>query len=271
MFTKQQYYFFVGLIATLGALLISHLMPLVCALLVVFFSIILHFYQYFLLKNKPAFFYLLWFAAIVLGIGIGLYRPAGFNYPLIFSVSQLHEGGLPMDLYLNIGKALAGYCIIFFLFSSARRNPGYITSIPRQLLLVMVLALLVLGVAVVLLNLQVHIKELNYILAFGVVNLFATCVAEEAFMRLLLQEQLKTFFARKIVNKFLQECLPLLMATIIFVLTHMVHGFEAVLVFALAGFTYGLIYTLTRNFFAAIAVHFLVNIIHFSFLTYPLA
>ncbi|RYZ99332.1 MAG: CPBP family intramembrane metalloprotease, partial [Moraxellaceae bacterium] len=56
-----------------------------------------------------------------------------------------------------------------------------------------------------------------------------------------------------------------------FVLTHGVQGAEPTLVFALAGFVYGLIYTLTKSIAAAIAVHFFVNILHFSFFTYPLA
>src|SRR6478609_1299474 len=105
MLTKQQNYFFGGLVAVLGALLALHFIPAVVALLVIVFSATLLLYQYFLQQNKPAIFYFFWFLAIVLGIGIGLYRPAGFSYPLIFSVSQLHEGGLPMDLYLNLGKA----------------------------------------------------------------------------------------------------------------------------------------------------------------------
>jgi membrane protease YdiL (CAAX protease family) len=271
MLTKKNNYFFILLAAVLGALLALHFIPPVVALLIVVFSVMLLLYRYYLQKNKPALFYLLWFVAIILGVGIGLYRPAGFNYPLIFSVSQLYEGGLPMDLYLNLGKALAGYCIIFFLFSSARQSIGYITSLPKQISLVVVSTLLILGVAIVLLNLQVHVKAVNYILMFGAVNLLVTCVAEEAFMRWLLQTQLQIFFARKISNRILQEGLALLITTIIFVLTHMVHGLEAVMVFTLAGFVYGFVYTLTKNLLAAIAVHFLVNIIHFSLLTYPIS
>ena len=73
--------------------------------------------------------YLTWLLAIVLGIGVGLYRPAGFNYPLVFSVSQLHEGGSPFSLYINIAKLLAGYITVYLLIScSAQAKPLFKTA-----------------------------------------------------------------------------------------------------------------------------------------------
>ncbi len=269
MLTKQQNYFFILLTIFLGSLLVLNFIPPMAALLVMAFSVVIFLYQYFLQKNKPLGLYLYWFAAIVLGVAAGLYRPAGFNYPLVFSVNQLYEGGLPFDLHLNTAKTLAGYCIIFFFLSTNRHNIGYINSRTQQLLLVVILSVLVLATAYVLLNLHIHIKTLQYIIVFGAVNLLATCVSEEAFMRWLLQTQMQVFFARRIKQKFWQEFLPLMITTVIFVAAHLAHTLDAIIIFTLAGFVYGLAYTLTKNLLASISVHFLVNIIHFSTLTYP--
>ncbi len=268
MLTKQQNYFFILLVIFLGSLFVLNFIPPINALFVMVFSVVLFLYQYFLQKNKPLGFYFYWFAAIVLGLAIGLYRPAGFNYPLVLSVNQLYAGGLPFDLFLNTAKTLTGYCIIILL-SSNRHNIGYINSRSQQLLLVAILSVLVLTTAYTLLDLQIHIKTLQYILTFGVVNLLATCVSEEAFMRWLLQAQIQGFFARRIKHKFWQEFLSLVITTVIFVAIHFAHNPDTIIVFALAGFAYGLVYTLTKSLLAAIAVHFIVNIIHFSLLTYP--
>ena len=132
------------------------------------------------------------------------------------------------------------------------------------------LALFTLIVAYKILGLAFHVKPFKYIVLFGLVNLIITCLAEEAFMRLLLQEQIQKFISGAVTHKLWQEFIPLITTTFIFVLTHSVQGFNAVLAFAVAGFSYGLVYSLTKNLWACVAVHFAVNIIHFSFLTYPL-
>lgn len=215
--------------------------------------------------------YLTWLLAIALGIGVGLYRPAGFNYPLVFSVSQLHEGGSPFSLYINIAKLLAGYITVYLLISSGVKVKPYIQNRPQQFALAVGLGLFVVLIAYFALGLGFYLKPLAYITLFALVNLLVTCVAEEAFMRLLLQAQLHKFLSGKLASTFQLEAVPLLITTGIFVLMHFSANVTVLGVFALAGFCYGLVYSLTKNFWACVAVHFTVNIVHFSLLTYPLA
>ncbi|RZA09086.1 MAG: CPBP family intramembrane metalloprotease [Moraxellaceae bacterium] len=269
MLAKPNLYFFALILVLLAALSSAQLLPWSTALLVAAFALVLITYRYCSSAHKPFGKYIAWILAVALGIGVGLYRPAGFNYPLVFSLNQLHEGGLPFSLYINIGKLLAGYITVYFLLSFG--SQAYIQSRAQQFLLAFGLGLFVVFVAYVCLDLAFHLKPLKYIVLFGLVNLLVTCVAEEAFMRLLLQTQLQKFLSGKLASGFWLEAIPLFIATGIFVLTHFSASVNVLLVFALAGFCYGLVYSLTKNLWACVAVHFTVNIVHFSLLTYPLA
>lgn len=271
MLVKSTTYFFIAIIALLVVLGVVHFIPPAVAVLVLFFAFILWLYKYYLQANKPIGLYLTWAIAIVLGVIVGLYRPAGFSYPLVFKVSSLYEGGLPFGLYVNIAKLLVAYLIVYFLISLRPASDIFIRTQSRQYALAIGLGGLIVLIASAVLNLQFHLKPLNYVVMFGLVNLFVTCVAEEAFMRLLLQAQLQRFMSGKVKSVLWLEAVPLLIATLIFVAVHLPSSVSAILVFGLAGLVYGLVYSLTKNLWACVLVHFTVNIVHFSLLTYPLA
>lgn len=269
MLTKSNLYFFAPTLVLLAVLTATHLLPLVTALLVAAFTLAVIVYRYCSAAHKPFGMFLSWLLAILLGVGVGLYRPAGFNYPLIFSLNQLHEGGLPFSLYINVAKLLAGYITVYFLLSKASK--AYIQSPIQQFSLAVGLGLGVVCIAYFALDLAFYLKPLQYIALFGLVNLLVTCVAEEAFMRLLLQAQLCKFLSSKLLRGFWLEAIVLFITTSLFVVMHFSANLNVLLIFALAGFCYGLVYSLTKNLWACVAVHFTVNILHFSLLTYPLA
>ena len=271
MTIKNCEYFLIALGLILAVAVSEKLIPFVTAMLVAIFAAALWLYDYFTKRNNQIGFYVSWSCAIVLGILVGIYRPHNFNYPMVFSVERFYDGGLPLSLYINVAKFFAGIIILYFLLSSKAIAPVYIQSRLKQFAFALLLAILVLSLAYRVLDLQFHAKELKYIILFGFANLIVTCLAEEAFMRLLLQAQIQKFISSIVKQRFLQELIPLIVTTFIFLLTHFVHGFNFILVFTVAGFGYGLVYSLTKNVWACIAVHFAVNIIHFSFLTYPIA
>lgn len=211
-----------------------------------------------------------WLLAVISGLAVGLYRPDGFNYPLIFSTEQLHEGGLPFALYVNIGKGLAGWLALLLLLPLVDRRNAVVQGALSTVGLVLILTAIILITAVVLLDLALFTKPVGYLLPFGLVNLLITCVAEEAFMRLLFQLSLALAFTRLIPRQWPPQIIALLLTTGLFILTHSVASVELMVVFGLAGFCYGLVFLLTRNIYACIALHFLVNFMHFAFLTYPL-
>ncbi|WP_370977881.1 lysostaphin resistance A-like protein [Agaribacterium sp. ZY112] len=212
----------------------------------------------------------LWLTVFIVGLTIGLYRPEGFNYPLVFNVDALHTEGQAFALYLNTAKVLAGIAVLVFLLPISIKKPSLKTA-PWQIILTMlVCALMINTLAWHLLDLQVHTKTLFVILSFLAVNLSVTCLAEEAFMRLLLQGECLRAVSKFTENKLIREGLPLALCTLIFILTHFPSSLNMLIVFGLAGFAYGLIYALTKNITYAIGLHFSVNALHFLFLTYPL-
>lgn len=270
MLLKKHIYMLSLLFTLLFILVLAQYVSLVGSILLFGFVVSLVLYARSINQNKLVLGGLLWVSAIVLGVLVGLYKPQGFSSPLIFRVEQFYEGGLPFELRVNISIALAGYAILFCLPLNYQPKNVYIPQLLYQVIASVFLSFVVIVVAYFILNLEFHIKPLRYILLFSLVNLCVTCIAEEAFMRLLLQAQLHQFIARITAQKYIQEYLPLLLATILFVLTHYPPTLEMTFVYALAGFSYGLIYLITKNIWASVGVHFLVNLLHFSFFSYPL-
>ncbi len=208
-------------------------------------------------------------ALVLLAFWVSTYRPAGFSYPLLFSLPNVAGETPKHDFYINFSKALAGFVLLYLLRTTLRRDeflarPGY------SLAVVLIAPVLVIGVAIPVLGLAWQPKATEQILLFAAANLLIICVAEEAFMRFLFQQNLRNAVAHFTANRWLQELLPLLAVTIIFVAIHSGLSGAAIWIYALAGFLYGLSYTLGKNIIYPIMVHFLVNQIHFSLLTYPL-
>ena len=213
---------------------------------------------------------IIWLITILVGVAIGIYRPEGFSYPLIFSMDSLHENGKPFDLYLNTGKFLAGYLALLYLFDKQPYDTAIFNSKRSIILLITGLVLCTIGSAYLLLNLSWYPKVAFFTLTFLVVNLFVTCVAEETFMRLIAQRQIGLWVKKISDKKMIIELIPIVVTTFIFVITHSMANPKIVLVYTIAGLAYATVYSLTKRLEISIATHFGVNLIHFSLLTYPI-
>lgn len=200
---------------------------------------------------------------------VATYRPEGFSYPLLFSLA--HESGSAprFEMFTNFSKLLVGLCLLLLLWPGSRNNE-FVVSPKWQYLIVLLAPVLIVAIAIPVLDLRLQPKAITHMLLFAVVNLFFIALAEEVFMRLLLQQSLRNTVASVTNNRWVQELLPLLLVTIIFVAIHGGLSGAAVWIYAFAGFCYGLSYTLSKNVLYPMAIHFWVNQLHFSLLTYPL-
>ncbi|PUA28620.1 MAG: CAAX protease [Cellvibrio sp. 79] len=212
---------------------------------------------------------LLWCLIAPLAFWIATYRPEGFSYPLVFGLVG-DSGAMPRyEFFANLGKGICGFLLLYFLWS--KRHDDEFTAAPKhQFLMALLAPTAVIGLAIPVLELHLQPKGIEKIALFALGNLLIICVAEEAFMRLLLQQSLRNAIAVVTDNRWVQELVPLVVVTAIFVAIHSGLSGAAIWVYALAGFLYGLSYTLSKNIFYPIMIHFFVNQIHFSFLTYPL-
>ena len=249
---------------TISALFIAvaGLMPLVNAVVFCGFAATVYFYfacSGRLVHNS------LWAVMLVAGVFGATYRPAGFHYPLIIDEPFLHPGGPPFQLYINLSKALAGWMLVVFFWECLNEKP--LVRGGKSALVVMGCILLILGMAWWLLNLKWVLKLPSATVYFIVVNVLVTCVAEEAFFRLLLQKHLMKWFA----NGYLRLVVPAVFTGVLFALVHQIDLSSTIfVVYLLAGIGYASVYALTGRFTFAVMAHAGVNIGHFLLLPYPL-
>lgn len=206
---------------------------------------------------------------VPLAFWVASYEPEGFDYPLLFSLTGDDGEAARYKLSVDFAKGIAGFILLYLLWPTLRAH-DFIASRWASVSLLIFAPLFVISVAIPLLGLQWQPKPIEQILQFAAVSLLITCVAEEVFMRLLFQQNLRNVVVSVTANRLLQEIIPLLLVTVVFVAIHAGISGAAVWVYTLAGFLYGLSYTLSKNIFYPIAIHFLVNQIHFASLTYPL-
>jgi membrane protease YdiL (CAAX protease family) len=136
------------------------------------------------------------------------------------------------------------------------------------------LILTALGVLILLLlSLSLHIITIDlkfpsitpiYLIA----NLFFVTIPEEAFFRGFLQRELEGYLQTKWAAPF-----SIFAVSLLFVIMHFgfIRDFQFLLLSFIASLIYGTIYSLTRAIESSIFCHFLFNIIHFFFFTYPAA
>lgn len=205
----------------------------------------------------------------LLGVFIAIFRPAGFDYPLVWDAGVLYEGGSHFSLYVNLSKAIGGFLVLIWLWegvrSRASTRPGEM-SITSQIALVATGVTAITIVAYTFFGLSWEPKLPDGILYFVAVNLLVTILSEEAFFRLLLQRQIERFF----INKKLGVCVAIAVASVLFALVHSAATGVIFFLFLFAGLIYAAVYAWTRNLLASISAHFGVNIIHFTLLEYPL-
>ncbi|ANS88264.1 hypothetical protein VSVS12_04566 (plasmid) [Vibrio scophthalmi] len=95
---------------------------------------------------------------------------------------------------------------------------------------------------------------------FALNNLLLTCVAEEALFRGFIQQSLTHRFNLPI---------GVLVASAMFGLAHYSGGPLLIIFATLAGLNYGLIFHFTHRLWCAVLIHFLFNLTHLIFFTYP--
>lgn len=222
-----------------------------------------------------------WLPLVVLGFAAALYRPEGFSYPVWFDLPQLHAGGKPFIYAPNLTKALAGFMVLAALLPFARAaqresahwQTRWKTNTTLHICMACACVFLIVFNAWLVLGLDWHPKMGSFVLLFLLGNLLTTCVAEEAFMRLLMYEPIRVALLKVTKHKlspWVADGLVLVFLTLLFLVTHSLSSGALYWVFGVAGFIYGLVYVLTHNIWLTIAVHFGVNAVHFGFLTYPL-
>jgi len=204
-------------------------------------------------------------AVIVLALALALHVVPGFRNPVVIDAARLSVDSAPFTQYANFDKGAVGL-LLLALMAPHTRSLGDLRRIARtSLLAAVVTVVVVLGTAVAIGYVRLDPKWPPEAWTFLTINLLFTCVAEEAFFRGVIQEQL----AKALEGHPRLVALPVLVATLLFALAHASGGLPLVALAALAGLGYSLVYAITRRIESAILVHFAVNAVHFVGFSYP--
>jgi CAAX protease family protein len=202
---------------------------------------------------------------VILSAGLMAHVIPGFhNYQAITDV-VLSPGALPYRQYLNYDKATMGLlilsCCVPHALTAAEWRSLLRSALPWALVMLALLAALALAMGYLRLDPKLPPVTLLWVW----INLWFTCLPEEAFFRGFIQRSLEGALSEVRHG----QTIALMVAAVLFGLSHFAGGFRFIALASVAGWGYGRIYQRTGAIEASILVHFLVNGLHFVLFTYP--
>lgn len=202
---------------------------------------------------------------ISLGFSFHLF-PDVHNWLLVDNL-QLSSGAPAFDYYWNFDKPFIGLFVLGFHLNLIRKKEEFQAILTKTLLIsfAFIVVFLVSALFFGIVRFDFKFPLVTPVWLIG--NLFFTVIPEEAFFRGFLQNEL----TRVIPNKS-GPYIANFIISILFAIAHVFFVSNPIyILFAfLASFAYGLLYHLTDSIESAIFAHYLLNVIHFIFFSYPL-
>jgi membrane protease YdiL (CAAX protease family) len=205
-------------------------------------------------------------AVVLFGGALGLALLPGFPRTVLFSGLRLTPDALPYAIAVGFPKVCGGILIFGMLHEERVRSWRELGAVLRRaapIFLAMAFVVMLLTLALGYVHFEPKWTPLFW--AWAPVNLFFTCLSEEAFFRGFVQREL----ARLGTNRARSALVALLVASLLFGLAHLAGGWKYALAAMLAGIGYGYAYQRTQRLEASMAVHFALNATHFLLFTYP--
>jgi membrane protease YdiL (CAAX protease family) len=216
--------------------------------------------------NKPVWQTLAGIAFFLYALAMGLALLPGFHRIVLAQPQVLSEGAAPYGISVGFPKVVTGIIILGLinpLLVRSWRELGHVLT--RALPVFAITATVGMAVVIGMGYSSFAPKWTVLFLLFAPVNLFFTCLSEEAFFRGYVQHELSRIGSRPA----LAAGIALVIAAILFGLAHFGGGTNYVIAAAIAGLGYGWAFMRTQRIEAAMAVHFGVNATHFLLFTYP--
>ena len=218
------------------------------------------------LPNRPAWQALVGLLFFIYALAMGLALLPGFNRVELVAPQVLSAGAAPYSIGVGFPKVVTGILILGLINPLLVRSWKELGPVLTRALPVFAITAAV-GMAVVVLMGYTSFapKWTVLFLLFAPINLFFTCLSEEAFFRGFIQQELSRVGSRPA----LAAGAALAIGAILFGFAHFAGGLDYVLAAAVAGLGYGWAFMRTQRIEAAMAVHFGVNAVHFLLFTYP--
>lgn len=218
-------------------------------------------YRTFSVKNHRLFIWLFGIALGIMSLAMAMHAIPGFNNVSFAEHPSLMIEGTAKLVYLNLDKAAVGLGLLVAVAcfyqshsedKSQKESRYTIKQSLQQLALLAPLTLIPVLLYIYLTGIGEWNLQFNQtIMVIMLVNLLFTCVAEEAFFRLLIQ--------RPISKRFGQYA-GIFASAAIFGLAHLGAGTHFAVGATLAGIGYAFIFAKTNRIEASILLHWIVNL-----------
>lgn len=204
-------------------------------------------------------------AVVVLSAAFMAHVVPGFANYKVISDATFSTGALPYSQYFNYDKALIGLALIAFCVPVCKERSRWRAMLKATLPWSLLVFIVVVSLAVLIGYVRFDPKLPPELFLWAWINLFFTCIPEEALFRGFVQQGLQ----HRLRDSRHGELIALTAASVLFGLAHFAGGLRYIFLATVAGFGYGWIYQRTRAIESSILVHFMVNALHFVFFTYP--
>jgi membrane protease YdiL (CAAX protease family) len=216
--------------------------------------------------NRPVWQTLAGLAFFLYALAMSLALLPGFNRVELVAPVVLSAGATPYSIGVGFPKVATGIVILGLinpLLVRSWRELGRVLA--RALPVYAITAIVGMAVVVFMGYSSLALKWTTLFLLFAPINLFFTCMSEEAFFRGFVQHEL----SRVGTNRQRAAAVALVVAAVLFGVAHFGGGLNYVIVAAVAGLGYGWAFVRDTRIEAAMFVHFAVNATHFLLFTYP--
>ena len=208
--------------------------------------------------------------AVTWGVGLvalalALHLVPGFHNALLIDGEHTSADAAPFTLYANFDKGSVGLVLLALVVPRMRSLGELRAAAKVTLLFACGTAATVVATAWAIGYVRPEVKAPAFTGVFLLVNLFFTCIAEEAFFRGLIQERLMLALS----SRPSMVAVPVLVSAALFGLAHVGSGPVFMALATMAGVGAAWVYAKTRRVESAVLVHFAVNATHFLFFTYP--
>ena len=195
---------------------------------------------------------------VLINAAVSLHKIPGFDNPQVIRNEVISKDAVPFNMYYNFDKAMVA-AITMMVFPSPLKSMPFMSVIKIFAALLGITVPTMLVGAYMLNYVRPDSKRKPYYAEWATNNLLLVCPAEESLFREIMQARL------------LKNCHPaiaVLFAALPFGAAHYQGGKKYMALATLAGCGYGAARELL-GLPAAVALHFLVNLIHFTRFTYP--
>jgi uncharacterized protein len=206
------------------------------------------------------------FAFLILGFLLASHSLSGVQNFKVFDQVVFGEGMAPFNMFFNFDRVYLAV-VMFMMLPPPEKIRDFKYTYFSILKYFVVALITILPIALFTGYIHPHFNTNPYLAIWALNNLLFVCFSEEVIFRRFIQTNLMEYFR----NTQYGDLVSIFIGAIAFGLAHWAGGYLYVGMATIAGILYGLCYYQSWNIRSSMTLHFLVNLSHALFFTYPFA